>query len=316
MLVLSARSSNATCNLNGNWTSSRQGTPPEQVVHIEFFQEPGSTNFTLRATPWGSTLSYGSLNTTTNTTGQLLMVGGSMTEFTISPSSQGHQPGPAPECTFLSFGWCKFPYCDVTEPDWPPWTPPMPVWSPSAPTWQPNWNLTESTVIQPSSNDYFDPVHPWGLISLDWSVARSIWSAPGRANSTCEAVSREGCRRLKASGKATRCFIYHNMELALEWEESQRAVMYNASTADYFLQYVLCFVSFFLDNKHKLWMLPRCSVAAALYVRCLVNIGTPTDSATRTALSTTNRTLGETSFSGTSPIQPQQTTLLRVWWHR
>ena len=50
-------------------------------------------------------------------------------------------------------------------------------------------------------------------------------------------MSREGCRRLKASGKASRCFIYHNMELALSWEESQRAVMYDRSKAGYFLQY-------------------------------------------------------------------------------
>lgn len=33
------------------------------------------------------------------------------------------------------------------------------------------------------------------------------------------------------------CFIYHNMELALEWLESQRVVMKNSSTAIFFLQY-------------------------------------------------------------------------------
>ena len=53
----------------------------------------------------------------------------------------------------------------------------------------------------------------------------------------CEAVSTEGCRKLKAAGKAVKCFIYPNMELALEWEESQRKVMYDPHTADYFLQY-------------------------------------------------------------------------------
>lgn len=70
-------------------------------------------------------------------------------------------------------------------------------------------------------------------------------------------MSTEGCRRLKASGRAQKCFIYHNMEvnrclhqppaagfiiplpfqLALEWEESQRAVMYDPQRADFFLQY-------------------------------------------------------------------------------
>ena len=53
----------------------------------------------------------------------------------------------------------------------------------------------------------------------------------------CEEVSTTGCRKLKAAGKASKCFIYHNMELALEWEESQRKVMYDPSKADYFLQY-------------------------------------------------------------------------------
>ena len=111
--------------------------------------------------------------------------------------------------------------------------------APLPPTWPPNWNLTESTMIQPSGDDFFDKAttHPWGLVSLDWSVARSVWMRNGRNSTDCEAVSREGCRRLKASGKAARCFIYHNMELALEWEETQRRVMYNSSTAKYFLQY-------------------------------------------------------------------------------
>lgn len=84
---------------------------------------------------------------------------------------------------------------------------------------------------------------PWGLISLDWSVARSIWYGngsnpkPGRNHTNCEEVSTTGCRKLKAAGLAAKCFIYHNMELALEWEESQRKVMYDPSKADYFLQY-------------------------------------------------------------------------------
>jgi len=35
----------------------------------------------------------------------------------------------------------------------------------------------------------------------------------------------------------TKCFIYHNMELALEFLESQREVMYDGRKKDYFLQY-------------------------------------------------------------------------------
>jgi hypothetical protein len=30
-----------------------------------------------------------------------------------------------------------------------------------APTWEPTWNLTQSTVIQPSSDGFFIPSHPW-----------------------------------------------------------------------------------------------------------------------------------------------------------
>ena len=104
-------------------------------------------------------------------------------------------------------------------------------------------------------------------------MARSVWFTGNTSNTTCEATSREGCRRLKAAGKARMCFICawllgqaqltrrsapppfhpshaysahahslprtadHNMELALEWLESQRAVMYDPSKADLFLQY-------------------------------------------------------------------------------
>jgi len=72
---------------------------------------------------------------------------------------------------------------------------------------------------------------PWGLVSLDWSVARNIWSKNGLHNATIEAISREGCRLLKKNHSATKCFIYHNMELALESIESQRAAMYPGEPA-------------------------------------------------------------------------------------
>lgn len=47
----------------------------------------------------------------------------------------------------------------------------------------------------------------------------------------------EGCRKIKAVSPGTRCFVYHNMELGLQALESQRKVMYNPATADYWLQY-------------------------------------------------------------------------------
>jgi hypothetical protein len=216
----------ALCNLDGNWTSSRKGTAPEDVVHIQFYQQEGQTDFTLRATPWGSTLSYGHI--VDEDTADIFFVGGSLEPVTLSASQLA---GPAPNCTYTSSGWCKFPYCDVPEPQWPAWP------EPEVPTWEANWNLTQSTTIQPSSSGYFTPAHPWGLISLDWSVANQVWFRGNTSNTTCEATSLEGCRRLKDAGLATRCFIYHNMELGLEWLETQRRVMYNESLAHYFLQY-------------------------------------------------------------------------------
>lgn len=106
------------------------------------------------------------------------------------------------------------------------------------PRWASTWNLTQSTVIQTGHTaGYFNPNHTWGLISLDWSVARGTWFTGNTSNSTCEATLRQNCRLLKAAGKATRCLGYHNSELALEWLESQRALMNDPTNADLFLQY-------------------------------------------------------------------------------
>ena len=107
------------------------------------------------------------------------------------------------------------------------------------PLWAPQWNLTLSTVCQPSTTGYFvpPPNQPWGLVSLDWSVASDIWHKATLNTSTIEATSIEGCRRIKANSPGTRCFIYHNMELALEAMESQRLVMYDSLYANWFLQY-------------------------------------------------------------------------------
>jgi hypothetical protein len=107
------------------------------------------------------------------------------------------------------------------------------------PTWTPTWNLTQSTVIEPGHTaGYFMPTHTYGLISLDWSVARSTWFTGNTTNTTCEATLRENCRLLKAAGKTTRCFTYRNSELALEWLESQRALMSDPANKGLFLQYL------------------------------------------------------------------------------
>lgn len=110
------------------------------------------------------------------------------------------------------------------------------------PTWPVEWNLTRSTICQPGGaafSGYFYPpsYQHWGFVSLDWSVAVDLWLNEDRRNSTCEETLRQNCELLKSGGLVTRCFIYHNTELALEWIESQREVMYNPDTANYFLRF-------------------------------------------------------------------------------
>lgn len=79
---------------------------------------------------------------------------------------------------------------------------------------------------------------------------------------------------LQTSGKAARCFIYHNMELALEWEETQRAAMYDPTKADYFLQYTdgMGHKNGTIYNgqsgKHNLSRLPRWCWCSCVSVLC------------------------------------------------
>ena len=106
------------------------------------------------------------------------------------------------------------------------------------PLWAPTWNLSQSTVIETGHTaSFFEPAHAWGLISLDWSVARGTWFTGNASNSTCEATLAENCRRLKQAGKAVRCSAYRNSELALQWLESERALMADPANADLFLQF-------------------------------------------------------------------------------
>ena len=112
------------------------------------------------------------------------------------------------------------------------------------PNWDVTYNLTLSTICQPgngaNTESYFipPPDKPWGFISLDWSIAESIWQKPNRNDSTVEATSITGCQLIKnSSNPKTRCLIYHNMNTALQVIESNRAVMYDPSKKDWWLQY-------------------------------------------------------------------------------
>ena len=98
--------------------------------------------------------------------------------------------------------------------------------------WEVDWSLRNSTAVMPElqavNNVSWTPLHPWGYASLDWGVGRSTWLNASDLNaSTCEATSIANCAAAKASGSVKRCGIYHNVELALQWLESNRAVMYD-----------------------------------------------------------------------------------------
>jgi len=53
----------------------------------------------------------------------------------------------------------------------------------------------------------------------------------------CEERLVTQCKKIKAIDPTTKCFVYRNTELALEWLSSQRAVMQDPSRAGYFLQF-------------------------------------------------------------------------------
>jgi hypothetical protein len=111
--------------------------------------------------------------------------------------------------------------------------------------WTIDWSLYNSSACMPSSeglgpinNISFWPKNHWGLASLDWTTGRGTWlNTTNHSASTCEETSIKNCQELKAAGKVNRCGIYHNMELALQWQESASAVMYDETKADWFLQY-------------------------------------------------------------------------------
>ena len=110
--------------------------------------------------------------------------------------------------------------------------------------WSVDWSLYNSTIAMPelagaTNNISFTPApgHHWGAVSLDWAVGRGTWLQPDRRASTCEATSAANCRALRQAGLVKRCGIYHNVELALEWIESSRVVMFDPSKKDWFLQW-------------------------------------------------------------------------------
>jgi hypothetical protein len=100
-----------------------------------------------------------------------------------------------------------------------------------------SFKVAGRTVQTGDTQGYWEPKHHWGLVFLDWGTGSSYWNADGPMHANCTATLTENCRRLKAAGLVDKCFIYHNTMRALQWIESQRAVMYDATKRDWFLQY-------------------------------------------------------------------------------
>lgn len=130
----------------------------------------------------------------------------------------------------------------------PPPPPPVPPscalianGTPCAPApWAPEWSLYySSTCYADHEQGYFVPPanESWGLVPVSWTNAQDVWRTPNPFDGTCEAAMLEGCRLVKAASPRTRCFRYNNMELAIPFLASNRAVM-DAAHADWFLQYL------------------------------------------------------------------------------
>jgi hypothetical protein len=105
-------------------------------------------------------------------------------------------------------------------------TTPLPNPCPLPTGWQVDWSVANSTALMSTNPSGFHPTeHTWGWVTLDWQANRQFWLNEDPKKCECEAASARNCAQLKREGTVRRCTIYHNMELALEWIESNRAVM-------------------------------------------------------------------------------------------
>lgn len=96
------------------------------------------------------------------------------------------------------------------------------------PTWSPTWALNLSTVTQSQAGPHGSYVDAaagaaWGVVTFDWADARSIWQ--NVHPHTGEAALTEQCRRIKALGTGTKCMVYRQNELAVQWDKSCRLAM-------------------------------------------------------------------------------------------
>lgn len=74
----------------------------------------------------------------------------------------------------------------------------------------------------------------WGMVTFDWSIGFDQWRQtlphPG------EAWLLEQCRLVKALGTGTRCLVYRQNSLSLQWQASSRQVQ-TAANSSMFLKF-------------------------------------------------------------------------------
>ena len=115
------------------------------------------------------------------------------------------------------------------------------------PMWEPVWELNRSTtpwtpwgpeISEGNIPGFVAPKNAsrWGWVNFDWSDANAIWQ--NEFPHMNEQVLVEQCRLVKAEGTGTKCMVYRNTELALQWQESSRAAMTAANVkAGWFLRF-------------------------------------------------------------------------------
>jgi len=118
-----------------------------------------------------------------------------------------------------NYGW-------FTENPWDGVPCPPPMWEP---VWELNMSTTPGTPWGPEialgNTGFTNPINAsrWGWVNFDWSDASSFWQDTHPHNN--EALLVEQCKMVKALGTGTKCMVYRNTELALQWQETSRAVM-------------------------------------------------------------------------------------------
>jgi hypothetical protein len=85
-----------------------------------------------------------------------------------------------------------------------------------------SWTHSSGTRLTSDSIDPLDPPPP-PQVNFDWADGSGIWQDTHPHNN--EAILVEQCKRVKAQGTGTKCFVYRNTELALQWQETSRAAM-------------------------------------------------------------------------------------------